>query len=328
MKTRHLVDPELRPALDQLGELDAEYTVARLPALRQMMVDMYAANAGAPTVTGIERRDIFVPGPDGAPDVRALVYTHTEIGVGRPAYLYIHGGGFIMGSPDFSDTANRMLAAELGCVVLAVGYRVAPETVFPGNVEDCYAALRWLHAHAAELGADAARIAIGGESAGGGLAAALALLARDRSEVPIIHQQLVYPMLDDRSPASTHPITGEFGWTRERNGFGWACLLGEAPGGTDVSAYASPARAENLAGLPPTFIGVGSLDLFLEEDTAYALRLIEAGVPVDLRVYAGAFHGSDLVARARVTKAHARDQLEALRAAFAVSDASVGESRR
>ncbi len=318
MKTRHLVDPELRPALDQLGELDAEYSVERLPALRQMMVDMYTSpDAVAPEVAGIERRDILVPGPEGAPEVRVLVYTHTDPGAGRPAYFYIHGGGFIMGSPDFADTANRLLARELGCVVVAVGYRIAPETAFPGNVEDCYAALKWLHGHATELGADPTRIAIGGESAGGGLAAALALLARDRGEVPIIHQQLIYPMLDDRSPASQHPYTGEFGWTRERNAFGWACLLGEAPGGSSVSPYASPARAESLEGLPPTFIGVGSLDLFLEEDTAYALRLIEAGVPVELHIYAGAFHGSDLMTEARVTKAHARDQLDALRAAFA-----------
>jgi acetyl esterase/lipase len=318
VKTRHLVDPELRVALDQLDGLDAEYTVDRLPTLRQMMVDMYAVAADSvPAVPEIERRDITVPGPEGAPDVRVLVYTHEQLGTGRPAYFYIHGGGFIMGSPEFSDAANRMLARELGCVVVAAGYRVAPETVFPGNVEDCYAALKWLHAHAAELGADPARIAIGGESAGGGLAAALALLARDRGEVPIIHQQLIYPMLDDRSPASKHPFTGEFGWTRERNRFGWACLLGEEPGGAEVSPYASPARAENLEGLPPTFIGVGSLDLFLEEDTTYALRLIEAGVPVEMHVYPGAFHGSDLVTEARVTKAHARDQLAALRAAFA-----------
>ncbi len=318
MKTRHLVDPELRAALDQLGGLDAEYSVDRLPALRQMMVDMYASpDAVAPAVPGIERRDILVPGPEGAPEVRVLVYAHTKTGAGRPAYFYIHGGGFIMGSPDFADTANRILARELGCVVVAVGYRIAPETVFPGNVEDCYAALKWLHGHAAELGADPARIAIGGESAGGGLAAALALLARDRGEVPIIHQQLVYPMLDDTSPASRHPFTGEFGWTRERNRFGWACLLGEELGSAKVSPYASPARAESLEGLPPTFIGVGSLDLFLEEDTAYALRLIEAGVPVELHVYPGAYHGSDLVTEARLTKAHARDQLAALRAAFA-----------
>jgi acetyl esterase/lipase len=204
----------------------------------------------------------------------------------------------------------------LGCVVVAPDYRLAPETIFPGAVEDCYAALKWLYANAAELGGDRDRIAIGGESAGGGLTAALALLARDRGEVPIIHQQLIYPMLDDRSPSSTHPYTGEFGWTRERNRFGWAALLGHAPGGPDTSPYAAAARAETLAGLPPTFIGVGSLDLFLEENVAYAMRLTEAGVPVELHVYPGAFHGSDLVSAARLTQKHARDQVEALRAAF------------
>lgn len=317
MRTRHLVDPELLPGLAQMEGLDPDYTVDKLPALRQAMIDMYTAGEVPPDLAGIERRDLVIDGPSGAGSVRVLVYAHEPIGQDRPAYLYIHGGGFIMGSPEFSDRANKMLAAELGCVVVAVGYRVAPETVFPGNVEDCYAALTWLYRHATDYGASPERIAIGGESAGGGLAAALALLARDRGEVPIVHQQLVYPMLDDRSPSSTHPVTGEFGWTRERNAFGWQCLLGREPGGDDVSPYAAPARAETLAGLPPAFIGVGSLDLFLEEDVAYAMRLIEAGVPTELRVYPGAYHGSDLITEARLSKAHARDQLEALRAAFA-----------
>ena len=183
-------------------------------------------------------------------------------------------------------------------------------------MEDCYAALKWFHANAAELGFSPKRIAIGGESAGGGLAAALALVARDRGEVPIIHQQLVYPMLDDRSPAEPHPYAGEFGWTRGANRFGWKSLLGQEPGGEGVSPYAAPARAANLEGLPPTFIGVGALDLFLEEDLEYARRLTRAGVPVELHVYPGAFHGSDLVTTARISRMHARDQMEALRAAF------------
>ena len=191
MKTRHLVDPELRAALDQLGGLDAEYTVDRLPALRQMMVDMYASAADAASAAPeIERRESSCRDPKVRPMCACWSTRTGSSAPAGPAYFYIHGGGFIMGSPEFADTANRTLARELGCVVVAAGYRVAPETVFPGNVEDCYAALKWLHAHAAELGADPARIAIGGESAGGGLAAALALLARDRGEVPIIHQQL------------------------------------------------------------------------------------------------------------------------------------------
>jgi acetyl esterase/lipase len=318
VKSRHLVDPEFQSALEQLKAFDNDYSLRNLPHLRAQMKDMYALlAANLPPVPEVARREVMVPGSEGAPDVRVLVYAPKGGGVGRPAYFYIHGGGFIMGSPDIAELGNKNLASELGCVVVAVSYRLAPETTFPGNVEDCYAALKWLHAHALELGVAANRIAIGGESAGGGLAAALALLARDRGEVPIIHQQLVYPMLDDRSVNSAHPFTGEFGWTRERNRLGWSAILGREPGGPDVSPYAAAARAKSLEGLPPAFIGVGSLDLFLEENVAYALRLTEAGVPAELHVYPGAFHGSDLMATARLSKMHARDQLAALRAAFA-----------
>lgn len=317
MNSRHLVDPELSSVLEQLKTFDDNYSLENLPHLRAKMQDMYAQlAANLPAAPEIERQEIMVPGPKNAPDVRVLVYAHRNADLARPAYFYIHGGGFIMGSPDIAEQSHKELAVELGCVVVAAAYRLAPETAFPGNVEDCYAALKWLHAHAGELGVNANRIAIGGESAGGGLAAALALLARDRGEVPIIHQQLVYPMLDDRSCTSTHPYTGEFGWTRERNQLGWSALLGRVPGSHDVSPYAAAARAKTLEGLPPAFIGVGTLDLFLEENVAYALRLTEAGVPVELHVYPGAFHGSDLMSAARLTKMHARDQLEALRAAF------------
>ena len=316
MTSRHLVDPELAPALGQLPAM--ELSVETLPSMRAQLAEMYRhLGAHLAPAPGIGRREVFAPGGGGGPEVRLLVYTHAERGEGRPAYLYIHGGGFVLGTPDMADPRSRALALELGCVVVAVDYRLAPETVFPGHVEDCYAGLKWLHDHAAELGADPDRIAIGGESAGGGLTAALALLARDRGEVPIIHQQLVYPMLDDRPAADPHPYAGEFGWTPERNRFGWRALLGAEPGGPDVSPYAAAARAESLAGLPPAFIGVGALDLLLEENLEYARRLTRAGVPVELHVYPGAFHGSDMVTDARVSQMHERDQLAALRAAFA-----------
>ena len=318
MKTRHLVDPELRAALDQLGGLDAEYTIDRLPALRQMMVDMYASAADfASGVPEIERRDILVPGPEDAPDVRVLVYTHRQLGAGRPAYFYIHGGGFIMGSPEFADTANRMLARELGCVVVAAGYRIAPETVFPGNVEDCYSALKWLHVQAAEL----APIPAASPSAERAPAAdwqrpwgcwrAIAAKCRSSTSNSFIRCWMI-----GARPAAIRSPVNSAGRASETVSAGLACLA-RNPAAQKSRLTLSPARAESLEGLPPTFIGVGSLDLFLEEDTAYALRLIEAGVPVELHVYPGAYHGSDLVTEARVTKAHARDQLAALRAAFA-----------
>jgi acetyl esterase/lipase len=199
-----------------------------------------------------------------------------------------------------------------------VDYRLAPETPHPGPVEDCYAALRWLYSHTGELGVDPTRIAIGGASAGGGLAAGLTLLTRDRGEVPLAFQFLIFPMLDDRTVTATepHPYTGEFIWTPEANRFGWTSLLGKEPGGPDVSPYAAAARAESLEGLPPTFINVGALDLFLEEDMEYARRLMRAGVPTELHVYPGAFHGFHMTANAKVSLAAVRDQLDALKRAL------------
>src|SRR5581483_5805547 len=179
----------------------------------------------------------------------------------------------------------------------------------------CYAALTWLFTHADELGVDTMRLAIGGASAGGGLAAALGLLTRDRGIVPLAFQLLIYPMLYDCTVTTTepHPYTGEFIWTAQANRFGWRALLGQEPGGPDVSPYAAAARAESLAGLPPTFISVGALDLFLEEDLEYARRLMRAGVPTELHVYPGAYHGFNMVADARVTQAATRDEFTALK---------------
>ncbi len=165
---------------------------------------------------------------------------------------------------------------------------------------------------------DPTRIAIGGRSAGGGLSAGLALLTHDRSEIPLIFQLLISPMLDDRTGTATepHPYAGEFIWTPEATCFGWTALLGQEPGGPDVSPYAAAARAEHLEGLPPTFLSVGALDLFLEEDLEYARRLIRAGVPTELHVYPGAFHGFDTVEGAKVSQSAARDRLDALARAF------------
>jgi len=260
----------------------------------------------------------FIPGPEGAPDVRVLVYLPTAVEGPLSTLLWIHGGGYIMGSANASDLTVRSLVSAIGCAAVSVDYRLAPETPHPGPVEDCYAALQWLSTHADELGIDEKRIAVGGSSAGGGLAAALALLTRDRGEFSLIFQLLDAPMLDDRTCtlAKPHPYTGEFIWTAEANCFGWTSLLGQKPGGPDVSPYAAAARAEHLEGLPATFINVGSIDLFLEEDLEYARRLMRAGVPTELHVYPGAYHGFRMVADAQVTQVAQRDQLAALKRAF------------
>jgi triacylglycerol lipase len=264
------------------------------------------------STTSLERR--AVPGPKGAPDVDVLIYKPLNPAGALPCIVHLHGGGYVLGEAKAQEPQHRMLAASLGCAIVSVDYRLAPETPAPGAVEDGYAGLAWTFGHAAELGIDTARIGVMGESAGGGLAAALALLARDRGEYALAFQHLIYPMLDDRTVVhpDPHPYTGEFIWRPESNRFGWSALLGHEPGREDVSAYASPARAVDLSDLPPTFISTGALDLFLEEDLEYARRLMRVGVPVELHVYPGAFHAFDLHPEARVSKQARRDSQEAL----------------
>lgn len=298
--------------LTQLPSFDMN--AAALPAVRAMELPMDAPVAAE---VGCVERDL--PGPDGAPAVRVLMYTPPTAAQPAPAVLHIHGGGYVMGRPEMNDARNRLLARDVGCIVMSVDYRLAPETPFPGGVEDCYAALVWLHRHAGDVGVDPRRIAISGESAGGGLAAALALLARDRGEVPVCFQQLIFPMLDDRTGTmgAAHPYAGEFLWTAASNRYGWESLLNAAPGGDSVSPYAAAARAPDLAGLAPAFIAVGALDLFVEEDIDYARRLIRAGVPTELHVYPGAIHGYLLAPQARITQQADQDAAAAMRRALA-----------
>jgi acetyl esterase/lipase len=291
---RGLVAPELLPLLDVLPSFDFNEQV--LHAVRAgTAIGSQNRPPLSPEQQAVACEERFVPGPAGAPEVRVLVYTPPgqKTVMPRPAYLHMHGGGFVIGNPEINDGSNRSLAAELDCIVVSVDYRLAPETRFPGALEDCYASLLWLYAEAERLGIDRSRIAIGGESAGGGHAVALALLARKRGNIQICLQLLDSPMLDDRtgSSAEPHPHCGEFVWTPNSNRFGWRSLLGAEPGGPEVPVEAVPARAADLTGLPPAFITVGALDLFLEEDMEYARRLIRAGVPTELHVIPGAFHG-------------------------------------
>jgi acetyl esterase/lipase len=316
MSSAHLIDPELVVGLDMLPALD--FSVVDIVQVRELLA-MTRGAVPEIEVPGVESFWLSVPGPAGAPEVRVAVHRPAEAAAPVPAILHIHGGGYVIGEPGVADIANRMLVAELGCAIYSVDYRLAPETAHPGPVEDCFAALSYVAAHAASLGVDATRIGVMGESAGGGLAAALALLARDRGGPKLAFQHLIYPMLDDRTctVADPHPFTGEFVWTPAQNHYGWGALLGQAPGGADISPYAAAARAEDLSGLPPAFIAVGALDLFLEEDLDYARRLTRAGVPVELHVYPGAYHGFHFAPEATVTQAANRDSLAALRRALA-----------
>jgi acetyl esterase/lipase len=274
------VNPELRSVATAI--LRAQQSAhSNLPSPRQP-----ALPAGV-----VERS---VPGRPGQPAVPVYVVDAAPPGTGeRGAILFIHGGGYIGGN-GWSDLRRLLgLADRLGCVIVSVEYRLAPETPFPGALEDNYAALKWLHANAGALRVDPKRIILLGESAGGGHAAMLAIAARDRGEVPIALQALVYPMLDDRT-GSTRPAAPQNGtliWQPADNRKGWSALLGRPAGSAQVPAGSVPARVTDLRHLPPTFIEVGSIDLFAEEDVDYARRLIGAGVPTELLVVPGAFHG-------------------------------------
>ncbi len=286
------LDPELAAPLETFLHLTGGgLNLHDIPATRRTMDELAAAQmAKAAPITGITTADRQVPGPDGEVFVR--IYQPEDRPDTLPALLWIHGGGYVLGSVERDDLLATHLAKVAQCVVVSVEYRLAPEHPFPAPVEDCYAALKWLATHTDELGVEPARIAIGGASAGGGLAAGLALLTRDRGEVELAFQLLIYPMIDDRNVApASETLSDTFVWTRENNRMGWHAYLGQEPGGADVSPYAAAARASDLTGLAPAYIPVGDLDLFLDENIEYAQRLLAAGVPTELHVYPGGYHG-------------------------------------
>lgn len=291
MSSRHLVDPQIIEMLD-MPSLDL--TNETLPEIR--------AN---PLFTGelvpeppFPVFEAFAP-VEGAPDVRLVVMPPPSAATNRGAILHVHGGGMVVGTADRAVADKPELALALDCVVVSVDYRLAPETPFPGPQEDNYAALLWLVEHAAQLDVDPARIVVMGESAGGGLAASLALMTRDRGGPPLAGQVLIYPMLDWRTGGPFDPYknrrTGEFIWTRAKNRFGWEALRGSYEPVDPRRAWFSPALADDLAGLAPAYIMTGALDLFLDEDLAFARRLIDAGVPTELHVYPGAIHAFEMV---------------------------------
>ncbi len=250
-----------------------------------------------------------------APGVSVRLLRPAAAAGAAPALLWIHGGGLVSGLARADDAFCAEVRDRLGAVVASVEYRRAPEHPFPVPLEDCHAALRWL---AAQPGVDAARIAIGGGSAGGGLAAALALLARERGEIRPALQLLVYPMLDDRTALRPDPDQRvRRVWDQRSNRLGWRAYLGTAAGTDDVPALAAAARADDLSGLPPAWIGVGTVDLFQDEDVHYAQRLRQAGVPCVLEVVPGAYHGFDVLERtAPVTRAFVDAQVAALAGAL------------
>lgn len=299
-----LLDPEIAEALRSMPRMGA-FSFDQLPAMREQR----AAQAPAVVLSDrVERRDCVVPGPPGAPDIKLRIHRPAGADALRPCVYWMHGGGYVFGTYEMEDLRFDKWCPPVDCVGVSVEYRLAPETPYPGPLEDCYAGLAWVHRNAAALGVDPMRIGIGGASAGGGLAAGLALLARDRAEVPLAFQLLIYPMIDDRMTTTSSgwdvPI-----WPPGANKSGWAAYLGELAGG-DVPIYAAAARAADLAGLPPALIVVGALDGFLDEDVDYALRLTHAGVPTELHVYPGGPHGFDALLPGTALARRARKAME------------------
>jgi acetyl esterase/lipase len=244
-------------------------------------------------------KDILVENrfiPSQGKKIRLRVYKPKNARPDIPCLLWIHGGGYLIGRPELNEAYSIELVQKLEICVVAVAYHLAPEHPFPTPLEDCYTALKWIATEAKMLGIDKHRIVIGGESAGGGLAAALAQVAYDRNEVKPVFQLLIYPMLDDRTVNQPELQNDFMVWNQTNNRFGWESYLGANCGAADLPDYAVPARRTKLEALPPAWIGVGSLDLFYNEDLAYAQRLQAAGVDCHLEIVQGAFHGFDSVA--------------------------------
>ncbi|MFI1356167.1 alpha/beta hydrolase [Streptomyces sp. NPDC020898] len=290
-------DPELAAVLGIINEsVPPKLTMAEIEATRNgpglaMLADMDLTLDGA-----FEVEDRVVPGPENAPDISLLICRPVAPATDGPlpVIYHVHGGGMVLGTNRVGVDMPLRWAKELGAVVVSVEYRLAPEHPHPAPIDDVYAGLLWTADHAEEIGGDPERIVIAGTSAGGGLTAALALLLRDRKGPQPVGQVLLCPMLDDRNDTpSSHQMAGLGVWDRTANDTGWTALLGSERGGPDVSPYAAPARAEDLSGLPPAFLDVGSAETFRDEVVAYASRLWQAGGVAELHVWPGGFHGFD-----------------------------------
>lgn len=264
----------------------------------------------------VRSRDEIVPGPDGAPDVAVRVYTPVApAATPRPGVFFVHGGGMIFGDIDGEDAIAAMLCELLEAVVVSTDYRKAPEHPHPAQSEDCYASLAWTARNADELGVDASRLALFGRSAGGNLVAACALLARDRGFPDLRYVMSIYPMLDPRNEtASAHEVTEVGAWDRDGNAEAWSWFLA----GREPDGYAAPLLADDLRGLPPTFVDVGTMDLFRDEDLEFVRRLAAAGVPTEFHLYPGAYHASETFApEAPLSQRIWATRIDALRRALA-----------
>ena len=305
LSSKHLLDPELHAILDMPT---LTFSDEGMPKLRELLKAREVM--GDAERNKVVREEVSVISADGT-QIPCFLYKPSSAVAAGAGYVHIHGGGYIIGSNKQSDIMNLRLCAKLGIVILSVNYRLAPEHPIPAPLDDCYAGLAWLHEHAQELSVSRDRIAVGGESAGGGLAAALAIKARDEGDYAICHQHLTYPMLDNLTGSVEHPgdpLVGEFVWTRESNQYGWSRYLGNA----EAVAPQVPARVEDFSGLPNAWIFTAGLDLFRDENISYAQKLLESGVAAELLLYPSACHGFQQMLDAKVSKRFVVDHTEAL----------------
>lgn len=284
MKNR--VNPELLPGLEMFQDLDLRPDY--LQAIREGMIQM---RQPASVDESLSLTDEIIVGPDANP-LSLRIYRPKSSNERLPVLLWIHGGGYILGSIDDNDDLCMRFVKEANCVVVSVDYRLAPEHPYPAPIEDCYAALKWIADNAESLNIDANRIGVAGASAGGGLTAALTLLARDRQYPSLCFQMPLYPMIDDRNNTpSTNEIKEGFVWNQKTNEAGWKMYLGELSGTDHIPTYAAPARAEDYRNLPYTYTCVGQLDPFRDETLTYVTKLAQAGVDVEFHLYPGCYHG-------------------------------------
>lgn len=279
----------IHPDLQKIAKRVPRFTISNknLWLIRILMRLM----ASSKSHDDVSIENVFIPGKKNT-TIRLRIYKPKFIEAPTPVLLWIHGGGYVMGRPEQDDRCCVHYVRELGIVVVSVDYRCAPQHPFPAGLEDCYSALKWIGSRARQLGVDSRRIAVGGASAGGGLAASLVHFAVDRNEIEPIFQLLVYPMLDDRTVLRSDLDHGIL-WNQDSNRFGWESYLGQKCGGDDMPEYSAPARRNNLSGLPHTWIGVGTADLFYDEDMAYAQKLQDHGVRCEIYTVNGGFHGFD-----------------------------------
>jgi acetyl esterase/lipase len=317
-----MIDPELEAVLEFMPVIDLDDPVAARQAFEKLIVAM---RTQLPEEELLDIEDRMIPGWEGDPEVSVRVYRPKSLAAKPettvPGILHIHGGGFIVGSVEAEHAGAVLTAADTGAVLVSVDYRLAPEHPYPAGLHDCYAALSFLHSEAGALGVDPARVAVLGASAGGGLAAATALLARDRGGPPICFQMLHIPELDDRleTPSMQKFVDAPL-WNRPLAVKSWDFYLGDLSGTDDVPIYAAPARATDLRGLPPAYLSTAENDPLRDEGIAYALGMLQAGVSVELHQFPGTFHGSALVTQAAVSRRAAQESSVVLRRALGVAD--------